>query len=74
MGSHLSLFLFYIFPYKHFFGFEFAPGNRPFLTPAIFYIDGWVMDGRAAKIEKNHVFSTFLKNYSIFFPRCFLAP
>ena len=29
--------------------------------------DGWVMDGRAAKVEKNHVFSTFLKNYSIFF-------
>ena len=26
-----------------FFGFQFCPGNRPFLTPAIFYIDGWVM-------------------------------
>ena len=37
--------------------------------------DGWwVMDGRAAKVEKNHVFSTFLKNYSIFFSNCFFAP
>jgi len=28
------------------------------LTPAIFYFDGWwmVVDGRAAKVEKNHVF------------------
>ena len=35
--------------------------------------DGW-MDGRAGKVEKNHVFSTFLKNYSIFFPSCFASP
>ena len=36
--------------------------------------DGWVTDGRAGKVEKNHVFSTFLKNYSIFFPSCFASP
>ena len=44
MGSHLSLFLFYILPPTHFFWFQFTPEYLPFLTPAIFYIDGW-MDG-----------------------------
>ena len=37
--------------------------------------DGWVMgDGRAGKVEKNDVFSTFLKNYSIFFLVVSLPP
>ena len=32
------------------------------------------MDGRAGKVEKNHVFSKYLKNYPIFFPSCFASP
>ena len=35
--------------------------------------DGW-MDGRAGKVEKNHVFSKYLKNFTIFFPSCFASP
>ena len=35
--------------------------------------DGW-MDGRAGKVEKNHVFSKYLKNFAIFFPSCFASP
>ena len=36
------------------------------------HIDRW-MDGRAGKVEKNHVFSKYLKNYSIFFVGCFAS-
>ena len=35
--------------------------------------DGW-LDGRAGKVEKNHVFSKYLKNFAIFFPSCFTSP
>ena len=37
------------------------------------WMDGW-MDGRAGKVKKNHVFSTFLKNYIIYDANCFYAP
>merc|ERR1712081_2216 len=33
---------------------------------------GWT-DGWAGKVGKNHVFSTFLEKYSIFFHSCFFA-
>ena len=36
-------------------------------------MDGW-MDGRAGKVEKNHVFSKYLKNFAIFFRSCFASP
>ena len=35
--------------------------------------DGW-LDGQAGKIEKNHVFSKYIKNFTIFFPSCFTTP
>ena len=60
MGSHLSLFLFYILYYKHFFDFKFCNEIGLFLH-AEFFI---VTDGRDTIWlfgVKNHVFWRFLK-------------
>ena len=72
-------------PRKLFFGFQFCIGNRPFLTPEIFYIDGWMdgwvmgdgwmdgwMDGWVGKYL--FLFCLFLGNYFIYDANCFHAP
>ena len=37
------------------------------LRQAILVLTGGRMDGRAGRVEKNHVFSKYLKNFAIFF-------
>ena len=49
------------------------PPGSPSEARLVLLTDGW-MDGRAGKVEKNHVFSKNLKNFAIFFPSCFAFP
>ena len=61
----------------NFFGFKFKAGFCSFLTPAMFYIDGWdlmrdemrdkVRDEMLDQMRDKILFWNYCENYSIFF-------
>ena len=62
-------------PPSSFFGFQILEWNRPFFSPAIFYIDGWMgwmgwmgWDGMVGQL---FFFCPYLENYLILFHNCF---